>query len=186
MQPSLFLSVIELQCLTLNILVAAFFHWPVGGTINGLLTFFIFLVCCLRIFLYKGMLSPSFITETLRYILNLQLSPYAFKIFLFFIIFYLCAMGSFPWQVFLLLVFLFCSTVFLAIKLHQHLSFQHSHFKSLYIIAASRVFLPRSLASICPCIEAVPTFNLVMKQRQHFIRANIDFCHKAASTFYLH
>ena len=74
----------------------------------------------------------------------------------------------------------------LAIKLHQHLSFQCSHFKSLCNVAVSRVFLPRSRASICPCIEAMPTFKFVMKQRQHFNRANIHICHKAASTFYLH
>ena len=166
-----------------------------------------------RNFLYKGMLLPSFITETLRYILNLQLSPYAFKIFLFFIIFYLRAMGSFPWQVFLLLVFLFCSTVFLAIKLHQHLSFQRSHFKSLYIIAASRVFfnhkaLPASVLVLKPCQHStlswsnvntsfVPTLIFVIKLPRHFIcieatstlhpcrnRDNIHLCHEITLTLH--
>ena len=46
---------------------------------NGLLTFFIFLTCYLRSFLYKGMLLPS----SLRHMLNLQLSSPTFKIFFF-------------------------------------------------------------------------------------------------------
>ena len=73
-------------------------------------------------------------------------------------------------------------------------SLQQSRIKSFFFF-----FLPRSRASICPCIEAVPTFNFVIKLPWHFIciettstlhpcrnRDNIHLCHEIMSTLHLY
>ena len=101
-QSSLTLSAVSLQNLTLssNRLNVVFSTGRWVEPFNGLLTFFIFLTCYLRSFLYKGMLLPS----SLRHMLNLQLSSPTFKIFFF----------NVPWDLFavfffFLLIFFFAA-----------------------------------------------------------------------------
>ena len=87
----------------------------------------------------------------------------------------------FFWQNFFCCLFLLCSMLSLAIKLHQHLFFQRSHFKSFcseamlaFIFAIKQYLHLHSLWSrtiICLCNEAALA---------------LFFCHKAASTFYLY
>ena len=135
---------------------------------NDLLTFFIFLVCYLRSFLYKDMLLPSFITEAYA-----QPSAFFFCFQEFFLFFFYVLWDRFPdifFSCFCFVAQFLWSLGFdiklytgvhdalmlsLAIKLHQHLFFfQRSHFKS---------FLQWSRASLCPCTEAMPTFIFAIK-----------------------
>ena len=75
----------------------------------------------------------------------------------------------------------------LAIKLHQHLSFQCSHLKSLCNVATLRVFTMNP-ASIRPCIEAMPTFIFARKQYLylHLLWSSTIICTEAMSTLHLH
>ena len=99
----------------------------------------------------------------------------------------------------LLLVFV-CSMLLLAIKLHQHLSFQCSHLKSLCNIATSRVFTMNPCQHF-PCTEAVLALFFSIKLPQHFIcieatstlhsyrsheaTSTIHFCHEAMTTLHI-
>ena len=124
---------------------------------NDLLTFFIFLVCYLRSFLYKGMLLPSFIIEA-----HAQPSTFFFcfqEFFLFFFTCYeivsltfffscFCFVAQFLWylgfdiklytgvhdalMLSLALVFEAILAFALAIKLLQHLPLQHDHINHCY------------------------------------------------------
>ena len=69
----------------------------------------------------------------------------------------------------LLLVFV-CSMLLLAIKLHQHLSFQCSQFKSFCNVATSRVF----------------TMKLCQHLFLYWSHANIYFCRETTATLRLH
>ena len=97
----------------------------------------------------------------------------------------------------LLLVFV-CSMLLLAIKLHQHLSFQCSHLKSLCNIAISKVFTMKPCQHLSLYWSRTSTLFFI-KLPQHFICieatstlhsyrscANIHFSHEAMTTLHLH
>ena len=88
----------------------------------------------------------------------------------------------------------------LAVKLHQNLSFQCSHLKSLCNVATSRVFTMKpcqhlslfwSHANIHLCHEAIFALAHLLWSRTIICLCNeatlaLFFCHKAIATFYLH
>ena len=87
-----------------NVNIVFSIGWLVGP-FNGFLTFFIFIVYCLRSFLYKGMLLPSFTTEVqAQPSIFFSYFPDFLKKFFFL---YIRAMRPFPWHFFFLCC-LFC------------------------------------------------------------------------------
>ena len=127
------------------------------------------------------------------YKLKLKLSLF-FYFFLFFII--KTCHEIFFWQVLCCCLFLLRSGLSLAIKLHQHLSFQRSHFKSLCNVATSRNFTMKpcqhlslywSHANIHFCREAILALAFVMKSHLylHWSHANIHLRHEVTSTLHI-